>query len=108
MPQQTCPAVEDLTHLIAYHKEFTDQVEDVDLERNKQTIHALDWLRTFLLNRRNYQRKQQVKRQVMQRLITEHDLTHDLDENIAATYGEHLEKFDDNNENEGEGEENEA
>lgn len=100
MPRQECPAVEELTPLISYHREMTDLLEDEDLRRNEQTIHALDWLKTFLLNRRNYQRKQQVKRKVMMRLITEHDLNVDLDDNIKAEYGEHLENFDDNNEEE--------
>lgn len=95
MPQQ-CPAVEDLQGLIAYHKGILPSTEDEDEERLLATIGALEWLKDFLLNRRNYQRKQQVKRKVMMRLITEHDLGRDLDENIAATYGVDLERFDDN------------
>lgn len=96
MSQQACPAVEDLSGIIAYHRENLPLVEGEDEEKIAATIDSLEWLKTFLLNRRNYQRKQQVKRKVMMRLITEHDLGRDLDENIAATYGVDLERFDDN------------
>jgi hypothetical protein len=101
MAQQNCPEVESLQPLIKRlmsapveeNDENARVIENDDLE---SAVLALDWLQVFLLNRRNYQRKQQVKKKVMMRLITEHDLNTDLDENIKAEYGGHLERFDDN------------
>jgi hypothetical protein len=102
MPQQNCPEVESIQPLIKRlmsapveeNDENARVIENDDLE---SAVLALDWLQTFLLNRRNYQRKQQIKKKIMQRIITEHDLNSVLDENIKHEYGDHLEKFDDNN-----------
>ena len=101
MPQQNCPEVESIQPLIKRlmsapveeNDENTRLVENDDLE---SAVLALDWLQMFLLNRRNYQRKQQVKKKIMARIISEHDLNTVLDENIKHEYGDYLEKFDDN------------
>lgn len=101
---QMCPEVERLQVLVKQLRDNDLAVcsmqgvdsFDLDMEKEEEIVNALEWLKDFLLNRRNYQRKQQIKKKVMQRLINEHDLAGMLDENIKATYGNDLERFDDN------------
>jgi hypothetical protein len=102
--EQRCPEVERLQVLIKQLREQDIVVVDVRTQdvdpKGEEITEALMWLKDFLLNRRNYQRKQQVKKKVMMRIISEHDLASILDENIKATYGDNLERFDDNNDDE--------
>lgn len=90
--QIVCPdarRVQDMSKEII--QGMPDEITD---EFREEVSSALAWLADFLLTRRNYQRKQQLKKKEMARLIKEYDLDATLDESIAAKYGENLERFD--------------
>lgn len=70
-----CPDVKRLGELTKLLRdEITPPGSEIEEQWNKITsevIDALQWLETFLSNRRLYHKKQQIKRQVMKRLLEE-------------------------------------
>lgn len=99
---QKCPDAERLMHLISQTAktfqitagEAVDQEEADDLLREGiEVAQALEWLHTFLINRRGYQRKQQLKRKIMEGLLAEHGLTDELRVMTDKNLSDHLTKF---------------
>ncbi len=91
MAQQRCPEVERLQDIIRRYRDG----ESFDSETMEEIVNALTWLKDWLLTRRNYQRKTQLKRRLMTKMLSEQGLGEQLDELIKRQYGEELERFDD-------------
>lgn len=90
---QRCPSVERLQGLIKAFNSYELSVvkgknTDINAEEQEEVVDALEWLKDFLLNRRGYQRKQQIKRQALFAMAREHGLLDEVEERVDAMFSD--------------------